>query len=455
MQDVNRALQSANRAIQTAQEAFQSRRTSRNTNSAHDVVDLTNSPPAPSTNIRTTDSYLTRSLHPQDLRSGNRMANRSSIPSYNSLPRPTVSPFAAGQSMFVEEDDPTSNYAGQSDSLAGPRRRFEGQSQPHRRVRVGFPSLHHIEPTLFRSGRTDARRHEEEEAIRRQRLAREQWERNQQRQRLQQARDRIMASAHRQRSRTEGQSQPSTVPPNNNASSSSMTQHGRSSPVRDTSPGSLSSSSSVKSVDLTSVNNKTDLAAALIHSQASNPTADPTSSSTEPRSALTAYKCPICLEPPRNATTTVCGHLFCHECILETLKNSENMRREDAPPTRKVKGQCPVCRKELARKEEEGTGRTLVPLEIKMISKKKMEELRRQERKRQRGIEKQSKGKGKAKVDQVDDNVFELSSDDEEESRAVGNSQKENTAKRVKLSLSEDLEDDLFGAFVNDAYEQD
>ena len=59
------------------------------------------------------------------------------------------------------------------------------------------------------------------------------------------------------------------------------------------------------------------------------------------------------------------GHLFCHKCIIDTLRFSEQQRRDDAGIT-KAKGTCPVCRKPLARKDEPGIGRTLVPLDIKL-----------------------------------------------------------------------------------------
>lgn len=112
-----------------------------------------------------------------------------------------------------------------------------------------------------------------------------------------------------------------------------------------------------------------------------------------------------------------------------------------------------MCRKELARKEE-GSTRTLVPLEIKMISKKKMEELKQLEKKRQRDVEtsrNSSKGKGKAIAEGDVNNsqeVFELSSDDED---SYGNpeSQKENRAKRLKLSASEEFDQELFDTFLD------
>lgn len=64
------------------------------------------------------------------------------------------------------------------------------------------------------------------------------------------------------------------------------------------------------------------------------------------------HTCIICMEPFTNATTTVCGHPFCHECLTQALmageKNSEN-----------GVGSCPVCRKQLRRNTKT---KTLVPI---------------------------------------------------------------------------------------------
>jgi hypothetical protein len=64
------------------------------------------------------------------------------------------------------------------------------------------------------------------------------------------------------------------------------------------------------------------------------------------------------------------GHLFCHKCIIDTLRFSEQQRRGDDAVGNKAKGTCPVCRKPLARKDVPGAGRTLVPLEIKLTTKR-------------------------------------------------------------------------------------
>lgn len=42
--------------------------------------------------------------------------------------------------------------------------------------------------------------------------------------------------------------------------------------------------------------------------------------STKASQLLGSYACPICLEPPRNAVATPCGHLMCGECLFSSVK---------------------------------------------------------------------------------------------------------------------------------------
>ncbi|OQE32385.1 hypothetical protein PENFLA_c001G01231 [Penicillium flavigenum] len=77
-------------------------------------------------------------------------------------------------------------------------------------------------------------------------------------------------------------------------------------------------------------------------------------------SAIRTYKCPICMETPVDATSTSCGHLFCHKCIIDCLKMSEETRGGDS--TKHHKGTCPVCRTPISRKETPGKPKNLIPL---------------------------------------------------------------------------------------------
>ncbi|KAK6440465.1 hypothetical protein LTR95_003311 [Oleoguttula sp. CCFEE 5521] len=54
--------------------------------------------------------------------------------------------------------------------------------------------------------------------------------------------------------------------------------------------------------------------------------------------------CIICLENFTNATTSACGHIFCHECLTRALIASEKSS------SREGVGNCPACRTKLKRK---------------------------------------------------------------------------------------------------------
>ncbi|GKZ34666.1 SUMO-targeted ubiquitin ligase complex subunit slx8 [Aspergillus brasiliensis] len=88
-------------------------------------------------------------------------------------------------------------------------------------------------------------------------------------------------------------------------------------------------------------------------------------------SVLLAYKCPVCMDTPVDATSTACGHLFCHKCIIDTLKFSEEQRSDMSG--KGPRGTCPVCRKYLSRNDMPGPKRNLVPLQIKLTTRKRRE----------------------------------------------------------------------------------
>ncbi len=146
----------------------------------------------------------------------------------------------------------------------------------------------------------------------------------------------------------------------------------------------------VEAVDLTEVNTAADLSKALSKQRQDAIQAQmKQKQGSEPvgRTPLSSYKCPICMDTPEDATTTSCGmqsylrflnsqltfligHLFCHKCIIDTLRWSEE-QRQDEYTHGKAKGTCPVCRKVLARNDKAGSGRTLIPLELKLTKRKK------------------------------------------------------------------------------------
>jgi hypothetical protein len=64
------------------------------------------------------------------------------------------------------------------------------------------------------------------------------------------------------------------------------------------------------------------------------------------------------------------GHLFCHQCIVDAVRYDEEQRAESSngKPTR---GKCPACRKLLSRKDTPGQKRDLIPLQLKLATKKR------------------------------------------------------------------------------------
>lgn len=123
----------------------------------------------------------------------------------------------------------------------------------------------------------------------------------------------------------------------------------------------------IEEVDLTEVNDPSSLAKALSKQREDAVKAAQQSTSAddgEGRTVLTSYKCPICMDVLEDATSTVCGHLFCHKCIMDTLKSSEFQRSDDI--VWKAKGRCPICRKPLIRSDKADKTRTLIPLALEL-----------------------------------------------------------------------------------------
>ncbi|KIX08539.1 uncharacterized protein Z518_03195 [Rhinocladiella mackenziei CBS 650.93] len=366
VQDVNRALQSANRALQNAQEAFhQARRTRSDPEPANQLVDLTNSPPDSSAEIH----FISRTTHPHDsthnLRS--RRLNTLDEPVYPS--RPNI--------PAIDAADPIS---------------FVGFWPVHRRP--GGPRLPPILPV-----QNPLESMAEEEAILRQRENHSNWERTQ------------------ARNRQRIPDPPSTMsPPSASSSTTAQSRRSASPPKEDP---------AIESVDLTAVDDSASLSATLAKQReeailAQRPGTD------AGRTSLTAYKCPVCMDTPTDATSTTCGHVFCHRCIVDTLNWSIEQRREDAPRNHKVKGVCPVCRKQLDLKDGPGNGRSLVPLELKLMVKKRKRE-----------------DKGKQKMLKV-----ETASDDDDENDRFGRG-KENI-RAGKARKRESTEEALWGEFMAD-----
>lgn len=75
----------------------------------------------------------------------------------------------------------------------------------------------------------------------------------------------------------------------------------------------------IEELDLTEVNSKSDLSKALSKQQQDAVTAqmkENASNGLSGRTPLSSYKCPICMDTPEDATTTICGKLFTPTCSV-------------------------------------------------------------------------------------------------------------------------------------------
>ncbi|OAL70549.1 hypothetical protein A7D00_5515 [Trichophyton violaceum] len=127
----------------------------------------------------------------------------------------------------------------------------------------------------------------------------------------------------------------------------------------------------IESVDLTSVDDSSSLAQDLAKQREDAIIAQKNATNDkEAKSILIAYKCPVCMDVPENATSTICGHLFCHKCIIDSLKYNETRRTLEGAG-KGARGNCPVCRKSITVVDNPGPRRNLVPLQFKLITRKK------------------------------------------------------------------------------------
>jgi len=84
---------------------------------------------------------------------------------------------------------------------------------------------------------------------------------------------------------------------------------------------------------------------------------------------LSTLQCIICMEPMKNITSTHCGHLFCHTCLMEALIAGEQQGEGG-----KMNSRCPVCRKRVRRPESgKFDPKDVIPLEIKFMTKKRLD----------------------------------------------------------------------------------
>lgn len=328
---LERALESANTALNDAQEALETRHT-RAYATMPPLVDLTAASPSQSPELHRHDSdHVGHSTHPHtNIRtllndqspgwSSNRDLPSADRVSYGRLPRllEGLQDYDTNRTNGPTERRHRLDHNGQRRTMREPFFQFGG--------RQGLP-----EP-----------QEREQQAIQRQREARALWDSNQRR--------REALLPRKSRSRSPQQSSPP------------IRQRSESDLRLEVSASRPKSESPIESIDLTAVDEETS-AADILAKQRLDAVASQKVLSETGRTALTSYKCPICMETPTDITATICGHLFCHRCIIDTLKWSEDQRGENNPGHR-PKGVCPVCRKELKRIDTDQKGRTLVPLSI-------------------------------------------------------------------------------------------
>ncbi|KAJ5107136.1 hypothetical protein N7456_003811 [Penicillium angulare] len=124
----------------------------------------------------------------------------------------------------------------------------------------------------------------------------------------------------------------------------------------------------IESIDLTDPQANSSLAKTLAKQREDAIKAQQSKDENKTHSILGAYKCPICMDTPEDATSTACGHLFCHRCIIECLNRADDQRTDSS---KQIRGTCPVCRKSLTRNEVAGPRRSLIPLQLKLMTKKR------------------------------------------------------------------------------------
>lgn len=399
------AIQRASRAVANAEEAFHARAEGGNTDN---VIDLTRSPPTPPrasgeasgrpslpVDSGAEADFISTTTHPHDTSRSTRPRLSSSLdhPVYGSFSEASLQP-----PLFWPDPPPLDL----DDSLARARNRraqnFRTQSRLSETQRPNALSTYHREVS----------RRDERTAIRRQQLNHENWLRTQARTR------RIQEDLSQQ-----------------NQSLSPEPEFSLSSGVT-TRSATMSPKSEPEAIDLTAVEDNEGLNEVIAKQRADAIMSQRPIGATEAgRTTFSAFKCPICMDNLRFATVTKCGHMFCHKCIVDTLKWSATQQREERPhQMRKTHpGHCPVCRSSLVIKDTKGSSRTLVPLHMKKFSLRMKRSL--------------DKGKGRAVDAETDDNRKR-----KERKIANGRVRRGRTTSTSRRAGTEEL----FGEFTNDDY---
>lgn len=344
------AIQRATRAVATAEEAFHTR-------GSHStpVIDLTGSPPRETSEGRrrysrapggaTPAEFISTTTHPHDNHRSHRLASFLNDPVYGYVDTPPQTLPPIWDSSEIDSLDRARNQRAQL---------FQ------RRARQLLHSRRH----------TTAR--EEESAVRRQQQNRIAWQQTQAR--LRRLQQNILAQDLDPGPLPEPELSLSSSSDEGTASDSEGSDLFSGDPV---SPA-MSANANIESIDLTNVDNSSEVAKVLSKQRTEAILSQrPAGATEEGRTPFTAFKCPICMESLTNATVTKCGHIFCHKCIIDTLKWSSQQSRDEHPGRKAHPGHCPVCRTSLLIKDAKGSGRTLIPLHLKELTAKDIKGKRR------------------------------------------------------------------------------
>ncbi|KAI9810293.1 MAG: SUMO-targeted ubiquitin ligase complex subunit slx8 [Pycnora praestabilis] len=120
----------------------------------------------------------------------------------------------------------------------------------------------------------------------------------------------------------------------------------------------------IEEVDLRGIEDDNGLSALLQKQRADQVKAQLKEGAEPPR--LSKLQCIICLETPTDLTSTHCGHMFCHTCLMEALIAGESQARNGGESNPEKYSKCPVCRTRVNRNL---THNQVIPLELKLMTR--------------------------------------------------------------------------------------
>ena len=385
--DVEQALHNADMAMRNVRAAFSNgmMATSNHANGGGSVVDLTGS----SDDIHE-DTFMTQTRRPHESAEPSRPANPMNEPAYYSRHGATSNTVRIPSIHTLLGPTPPPVGSGEADAA------FLGSMRQQATDRAEASAVHR-QRQARRSWLRVERRNRERAQQQSQREEQERTHRNETRQDPGQTRRRSLPTGRRNEDASDSTSSSGISSISSDSESESH--------IDELAAIAQSTNMPAQAIDLTSIEDAKALDSAIAKAQQDAIAAqsiNPQNLNDKSRSALSNYKCAICMDSPTNLTSTICGHLFCHRCIIDSLKWSERQRAEDHHAGRRVQGLCPVCRKPLQLKEATTSGRGtsggIVNLEIKRMPRKQYLE----NKKRGKFLKSFEKGKQRAKTEEED-----------------------------------------------------